>query len=61
MTPCFFKVYGEHSSYAEAALLNPADMGWVRIWLDRNGTIPAIDLVNEDGKVIEHREPKVIG
>lgn len=60
MTPSFFRVYGEQPSYAEGWLVNPCDLGWVRIYIDRDGTIPAITLVNEDGRVVDTRKPEVL-
>jgi hypothetical protein len=48
------------SSYAEAALYPPTDIGWIEIVWNIDGSIACIDSVNEKGKIVESFEPVII-
>lgn len=61
--PSMFKVYDEKSTignYAEMALYDPTDLGWIQVVYERDGNIPCIRQMLETGKIKEEVRPKVV-
>jgi hypothetical protein len=60
MTPSMFRVYDYNESYAQQALYPPTDLGWIEWYLDRDGSIPRMDLVDENGEILLSKERKIV-
>lgn len=61
--PSMFKVYDEKSTvgnYAEMALYDPTDLGWIQVVFERDGSIPCIRQMLETGEIKEEVKPKVV-
>ncbi len=61
--PSMFKVYDEGASmgnYAEMQLYDPTDLGWIQVVYERDGYIPCIRLMLEDGSVKKEIVPRIV-
>jgi len=48
------------SSYAEAALYPPTDIGWIEVIWNSDATIACINSINEKGQIVESYEPIIL-
>lgn len=60
MAPAMLKVYGEAETYAEANLYQAACLGWLEFRVDKDGSIPYVRHIDEDGKSVDEITPRVL-